>query len=299
MGDAHYTFLKDRAVIAVAGENAMEFLQGLISNDIHRAGPYRALYAALLTPQGKFLFDFFVAEADCRLLLDCEAGRANDLIKRLSLFKLRSDVTIYLTDLTTAAAFGPGVHELFGFGSEAGAAVPYGGGVAFVDPRLAEMGIRLLLTPGKSVEDKNLAEVQPDAYENLRLSQGLPDGCRDMDIDKSTLLECGFEELHGVDFDKGCFMGQELTARTKYRGLVKRRLFPVRIEGPLPEPGAAITLDGANVGTIKSGASDKAIALLRLQAVADSRASGAKLTAGDSTVIPIEPAWMQATMPGP
>ncbi|MEE2760415.1 MAG: folate-binding protein [Pseudomonadota bacterium] len=299
MGDAHYTILKERAVVAVGGENALEFLQGLVSNDIYRAGPCRAIYAALLTPQGKFLFDFFVAEANCQLLLDCEAGRADDLIKRLSLFKLRSDVTIYLTDLTTAAAFGPGVHKLFELEPEAGAATPYGGGAAFVDPRLAEMGVRLLLAPGDSVKDKDLAESRPDAYEDLRLSQGLPDGCRDIDIDKSTLLECGFEELHGVDFDKGCYMGQELTARTKYRGLVKRRLFPVRIEGPLPEPGAAVALDGADAGTIKSGAGDKAIALLRLQAVADSRASGAKLTAGDTTVIPIEPAWMMATMPGP
>ena len=157
MGDAHYTLLKDRAVVAVAGENAGEFLQGLGSNDVYRAGPHRALYAALLTPQGKFLFDFFVAKSDCRLLLDCEAGRADDLITRLSMFKLRSDVTIYMTDLTAAAAFGPSVHALFGLGPEAGAAAPYGGGAAFVDPRLAGMGVRLMMALGDGVEGKGLA----------------------------------------------------------------------------------------------------------------------------------------------
>lgn len=295
MSKPEYTLLENRAVIAVTGEDAAEFLQGLVSNDILAVGPNRALYAALLTPQGKFLFDFFVAEIGGQLHLDCEAARADDFIKRLTMFKLRAKVTLAMTDFTVAAAFGDDVLAGFELGTEPGAAAPFGGGVAFVDPRLAEMGVRLILAPGSIVE---LNPAEDGAYDSLRLSHGLPDGSRDMDIDKSTLLECGFEELNGVDFDKGCYMGQELTARTKYRGLVKRRLFPVKIDGPLPEPGAAIEFNGADAGTIKSGAGDQAIALLRLQVIEDARDAGAALTSGATKITPIEPAWMQATPTG-
>ncbi len=301
MSKAEYTLIENRAVIAVTGEDATDFLQGLVSNDILAAGPHRALYAALLTPQGKFLFDFFVAEIGGQLHLDCEAARADDFIKRLSMFKLRAKVTLAMTEFTVAAAFGGDVHTAFGLETEPGAAASFGGGMAYTDPRLAAMGVRLFLAPGDDLEDLGSAELtaaEAGAYDSLRLSHGLPDGIRDMDIDKSTLLECGFEELHGVDFDKGCYMGQELTARTKYRGLVKRRLFPVKIDGPLPEPGAAIDFNGVDAGTIKSGAGDQAIALLRLQVIEDARAAGAALTSGAAKITPIEPAWMQATLPG-
>ena len=298
MSKPQYSLLENRAVIAVTGEDAVDFLQGLVSNDILLAGPGRALYAALLTPQGKFLFDFFVAEIGGQLHLDCEGSRAGDFIKRLTMFKLRSKVTLAMTEFTVAAAFGDDVHTAFGLGTEPGASAPFGGGVAFTDPRLAAMGVRVILAPGDDLGALALPAAEVGAYDGLRLSHGLPDGSRDMDIDKSTLLECGFEELHGVDFDKGCYMGQELTARTKYRGLVKRRLFPVKIDGPLPEPGAPIDFNGADAGTIKSGAGDQAIALLRLQVVEDARAAGAPLTSGAAKITPIEPAWMQATPPG-
>jgi len=294
MSKTEYSRLENRAVIAVTGEDAAEFLQGLVSNDILAVGPNRALYAALLTPQGKFLFDFFVAEIGDQLHLDCEAARADDFIKRLTMFKLRAKVTLAMTEFTVAAAFGADVHTTFGLGTEPGASGPFDGGIAYTDPRLAAMGVRVVLAPGSVIE---LPAAEPGAYDTLRLSLGLPDGSRDMDIDKSTLLECGFEELHGVDFDKGCYMGQELTARTKYRGLVKRRLFPVKIDGPLPEPGAAIDFNGADAGTIKSGAGDQAIALLRLQVVEDARAAGGALTSGATKITPIRPAWMQATPP--
>jgi len=301
MSKTEYTLLENRVVIAVGGEDAADFLQGLVSNDVNRAGPERALYAALLTPQGKFLFDFFVTELSGQLHLDCEAARAEALIKRLTMFKLHSKVTLGVADFTVAAAFGTDVQASFSLGAEPGSAMPFAGGGAYVDPRLADMGVRLILAPGgarDALQDLALTAAAPGAYDALRLSHGLPDGSRDMDIDKSTLLECGFEELHGVDFNKGCYMGQELTARTKYRGLVKRRLFPVKIKGPLPEPGAPVALRGAEAGTIKSGAGGQAIALLRLKAIIDSRASGSPLTSGDATVIPIEPDWMGAPLPG-
>ncbi len=298
MSKTEYTLLENRAVIVITGEDAAEFLQGLVSNNIDQVGPSRSLYAALLTPQGKFLFDFFVAEIGGQLHLDCEAARADDFIKRLTMFKLRAKVTLAITKITVAAAFGGDAQAAFGLGTEPGAAVPFGGGGAYTDPRLAAMGVRLMLAPGDDLGSLEITAAEAGAYDTLRLSHGLPDGSRDIDIDKSTLLECGFEELHGVDFDKGCYMGQELTARTKYRGLVKRRLFPVKIDGPLPEPGAAIDFNGVDAGTIKSGAGDQAIALLRLQVIEDARAAGAALTSGAAKITPIEPAWMQATLPG-
>ena len=297
MSKSEYTLLENRAVIAVTGEDAAEFLQGLVSNDIDQVGPDRAVYAALLTPQGKFLFDFFVAEIGGQLHLDCEAARADDFIKRLTMFKLRAKVTLAITEFTVAAAFGGDAPAAFGLGPEPGAAMPFGGGGAYTDPRLAAMGVRLILAPVDNLGALAITIAEAGAYDTLRLSHGLPDGSRDMDIDKSTLLDCGFEELHGGDFDKGCYMGQELTARTKYRGLVKRRLFPVKIDGPLPEPGAPVAFNGADAGTIKSGAGDRAIALLRLQVIEDARAAGAPLTSGAAKITPIRPAWMQTTPP--
>jgi folate-binding protein YgfZ len=127
------------------------------------------------------------------------------------------------------------------------------------------------------------------AYDRLRLSLGVPDGSRDLVLDKSILLESGFDELNGVDWNKGCYVGQELTARTKYRGLVKKRLFPVRIDGPTPVPGTILTLDGREVGEMRSSHEGIGLALLRLEAMA----GGQALSAGDTMVVPMRPDWMQ------
>ena len=122
----------------------------------------------------------------------------------------------------------------------------------------------------------------------MRLELGVPDGSRDLVLDKSILLESGFEELHGVDWEKGCYIGQELTARTKYRGLIKKRLFPVRIDGPAPEAGTIVTLDGQEAGEMRSSRDGTGLALLRLEAVGKNR-----LMAGDACIVPTMPAWMR------
>ncbi len=119
----------------------------------------------------------------------------------------------------------------------------------------------------------------------------MPDGSRDLVVEKAILLEAGFDELHGVDWDKGCYMGQELTARTKYRALIKKRLLPVKVEGTLPPPGTAIMLDGQDAGEIRSGRGDLALALLRLEAVEQAASAAAPLKAGAATVTPIKPGW--------
>jgi hypothetical protein len=127
----------------------------------------------------------------------------------------------------------------------------------------------------------------------LRLANGIPDGSRDLSIEKAILLEAGFDELNGVDWQKGCYIGQELTARTKYRGLIKRRLMPVRVDGPLPPAGTLVMLDGQEAGEMRSGQGGIALALLRLEAVAAAAEAGRALQAGEARLTPLKPAWGQ------
>jgi folate-binding protein YgfZ len=266
------TSLPDRTVIQLMGEDRTAFLQGLVSNDVAQAAPGRAIWAALLTPQGKWLADFFVfAEAD-RLLLDAEAAQAEMLLQRLSRFRLRSKV---------ALAPAPDLSVVVGWG---GTALPPG--IAAPDPRHPEAGWRALL-PGVPQ-----ADAAPEDYDRHRLLLGLPAGSQDMDSEKSVLLEAGFDELAGVSWSKGCYMGQELTARTKYRGLLKKRLFPVSVEGPLPPRGTPVLReDGAALGEMRSGRDGLGLALLRLPVEA-----GQALRCGEAVLRPAVPGWM--ALPG-
>jgi folate-binding protein YgfZ len=225
---------------------------------------------------------FVVDGGNDTLLLETERDRAAGLARKLALYKLRSKVTVEDRGgaLEVAAAFG----------ADAAKALPIGGTTAFVDPRLPELGLRVIAAAGSAaaaLQAKGFTAAPIHSYDALRLGLGVPDGSRDLPVEKALLLESGFDELHGVDWDKGCYMGQELTARTKYRGLVKRRLFPVRVEGPLPAPGTAIQRDGQEVGEIRSGSGDRALAMLRLDA-----RDGA-LTAESARIVPEVPAWMR------
>lgn len=288
--------LDNRGLIAVRGEDARPFLQGLISNDIRRASGDRAIYASFLTAQGKFLHEFFVVSMGDALILDCEAERAADLARRLSLYRLRSKVAIEerTADYAVAAVFGKGASRAFQLGGEAGSAAPFAGGVVYRDPRLAAAGVRAVLPRDggeESLRRMELSEAPFAAYDAHRLALGLPDGSRDLVVDKTILLEAGFDEINGVDWQKGCFLGQELTARTKYRGLVKRRLLPVRFEGPAPAPGTPIRLGGRDAGEMRSSAPGIGLALLRLDALEAAESDGSPLTAGDTRLRPEKPAW--------
>ncbi|WP_340117533.1 folate-binding protein [Pelagibius sp. 7325] len=291
--------LQHRGVLRVAGADRVAFLQGIVSNDVERASRNSAIWTAFLTPQGKFLHEFFLAEQGPgetgAFLLDCEAERAADLARRLKLYKLRARVTVEpLEDFAVAALFGAGALEKLGLPAEPGSTTLFGGGLAFVDPRLAALGIRAILpkaTAQQVLSEAGFAAGNLADYDALRIAAGAPDGSRDLEVEKSTLLESGFDELHGVDWDKGCYMGQELTARTKYRGLVKKRLVPVEIAGPAPEAGTPITCDGKEAGILRSAVAHNGgslgLALLRLDALED----GAPLMAGESAVTLKKPAW--------
>jgi folate-binding protein YgfZ len=284
-----YTALSARGVLEVAGEDRVAFLQGLVSNDVAKVSPKRAVHAALLTAQGRYLFDFFIVALGDALYLDTEATRLPDLQKKLSLYKLRSKVKLADASarFTVAAGFGEGVIEA------AGQAKPFADGVIYGDPRLAALGVRFLIpneTGLDAITQAGFTATDEAAYDLHRLRLGVPDGSRDLPIEKALLLEAGFDELNGVDWQKGCYMGQELTARTKYRALIKKRLMPVTINGPLPAPGTLVMLGGAEAGEIHSGRDNRALALLRLDAV-EAAANGATLLAGSSQVKPERPAW--------
>lgn len=266
----------DRAVLAVAGDDRAAFLQGLISNDIAKAGSGRAIWAAFLTPQGKFLWDLFIVEHDGIFLIDVEAARAEEFRKKLSLYKLRSKVTVSLTELSVYAVPHAVALDL---GDAPGAARAFADGVAYVDPRLVRLGARVVLASDQALIAAGLSETDPAAWDAPRIAAGVPDGSRDMVVDKALLLENGFDELGGVDFDKGCYMGQELTARTKYRGLIKKRLLPVSIDGPVPAPGTTIMAGEVEAGEMRSACGRDGLALLRLEHLsAPLSASGATLT---------------------
>jgi hypothetical protein len=292
MAMKRYVRLEGRALVRVSGTDARPFLQGLISNDIERASPGRAIYAALLIPQGKYLFDFFICELGGAILLDCERERRDALVKRLASYRLRSQVTIAPEDsFEVFAVFGDGAAAALGLDGTAGNSCPFAAGLAFVDPRLSAAGVRAVLpseTGAKALEDAGVERADFADYDAARLRLGLPDGSRDLEIERSLLLENGFEELNGVDFAKGCYVGQEVTTRMKRRALVRKRLMPVAIEGPAPEPGTIVMRDGIEVGEMRSAAGGAGLALLRLDLVD----GAATLAAGKARITPRAPAWL-------
>ncbi len=296
---AFYTPLPHRALVAVRGEDRWTFLQGLISNDVSQGESGRAVWAALLTPQGKFLHEFFVVPHGDIALLECERARRDDLVTRLGRYKLRAKVSVAADDtLAVGAAWGDGVTAALKTSGEPGATIGLGSGIVYADPRLAGAGLRWALAPadaGAQLEKAGLRCATPELYDGHRLALGLPDGSRDLEVEKALLLESGFEELHGVDFKKGCYIGQELTARTHYRALIKKRLMPVAIDGPAPPPGTALTADGQEAGEMRSAQGSRGLAVVRLEAW--HKAKDGVLQAGDARITPIKPAWM--TLPAP
>ena len=261
--------LPDRAVLSVAGEDRVSFLQGLVSNDVAAAAPGCPVWAALLSAQGKYVSDFFIRAADDTLLLDCPAAHADEIATKLLRFRLRARVTMERVPFA--------VHAVWDGAAEVGLD-------AEPDPRLPEAGLRVL-SPTALAGNATAAE-----YDAHRLALGLPDGAPDLEPGRSVLLEAGFDELGGVSWTKGCYMGQELTARTRYRGLIKRRLVPVVVTaGALPAPGTPLLgASGAEAGTMRSGRDAVGLATLRLDHLAG------PLTTADGTRLATRiPAWMR------
>jgi len=268
--------LSGRGVLEITGPDRKDFLQGLLTNDINSLSPGHPLYAAMLTPQGKYLFDFLIFEDGEALYLDCEKARAADLLRRLTMYKLRARVDIAdASDKWTVIA---------AWGSDA--ITPPDGCISAEDPRHPDLGLRILC-PAEVAMD--LSPGDETGYNAHRLGLGIPDGPRDFEVEKLLILEGNVAELNGVSFKKGCYVGQELTARMNYRGKVRKRLLPVTIDGALPEPGTAIVKDGKQLGDIRSGQGSRAIALLRVEDIED----GGTYECGDARVTVHVPEWLR------
>jgi len=291
-----FTPLPHRALVAVRGDDRIAFLQGLVSNDMAKVAAGQAVWAAFLTPQGKFLHEFFAVPHHDAVLLECERARRDDLVTRLSRYKLRAKVTVAADDTYTAGvSWGDGASAAHETSDVPGTVKAEGAGVVYTDPRLDGAGVRWALHADQidNLAKRGLMRGAPETYDALRFDLGLPDGSRDMDVEKALLLENGFEELHGVDFQKGCYIGQELTARTHYRALIKKRLMPVTIEGPTPPRGAPLTTaEDLEAGEIKSAANGKGLALVRLDKL------DGPLHVGDARVTAHKPAWIKLSVPG-
>jgi folate-binding protein YgfZ len=302
MAELHYALSPERGCLLLEGEEARGFLQGLVSNDVQKVSATHALYAAFLTAQGRFLHDLFIAEvAESRhagnLVLDGEASRLDDLRRRLSIYKLRAKVTISdaREALAVAVLWGEGACAALGLPNEPGIARPLAGGTVFVDPRLAALGCRAILPRpdiARALGSAGFVAAPFAEHRRLRLSLGVPEGSADLPVEKALLLENGFAELNGVDFQKGCYLGQEVTARMKYRALVKKCLLPVTVEGPLPEPGTPVFKGSEEIGEMRSSADGVGLALLAREAADAAIATGEHLKAADAVLHPRRPHWL-------
>ncbi|MGE0650437.1 MAG: folate-binding protein YgfZ [Alphaproteobacteria bacterium] len=294
-GQKTFAILEDRGVVSLRGGDARAFLQGLVTNDVDEVTPERAIWTALLTPQGKYLFDFFVVEVMGALVLDCERARIPDLIRSMTRYKLRSrvEITDDSEDWAVAVLVGTEADSQALVGSE-GRAGTFAGGVCYVDPRYGGAGARAILPRDAVAQLDAFGFERADAadYDIHRLICGLPDGSRDLIVEKSLPMENGFDPLHAIAWDKGCYVGQELTARMRYRATAKRTLLPVEIEGAAPAPGTPILQGGKDAGEMRSARGGIGLALLRIDALNTLQQDGATLTAGDTRLTPMRPPWL-------
>lgn len=270
--------LDDRAVIAVSGPEARPFLQGLLTNDVESLSPGAGLYAALLSPQGKILFDFLLTEGDGAILLDVARAQHDALLKRLRMYKLRTKV-----DIESREPLGVFLNLA---GHPDNRPTPYADrAISFIDPRLPELGVRsigaLAEMPG------NLTGAHH--YHVHRLALGVPEAA-DFGSEKIFALDAGLDELHGVSFTKGCYVGQELTSRMHHRATTRKRILTVTAEQQLPSFGA-VSRGGAEIGEMIASYGNNGFALVRLDKLDE--------TSGDATVANISvaltrPKWLES-----
>jgi folate-binding protein YgfZ len=270
--------LEDRGVIRVRGDDATSFLQGLLTNDVERLGAGEARYAGLLSPQGKILFDMLVLRAptgssEATYLMDCSASHAPELAKRLGFYRLRSKVAI--------ADESPSRCVVAFWGEEPDATQD---AVVYRDPRDARLGWRAIMP-----RDKALAGAEAHgAYEAIRISAGVPKGGVDFVYGDAFPHDANFDLLHGVDFEKGCYVGQEVVSRMMHRGTARKRIVPVKLSGEPPAPGTPVFDRELMVGTLGSSSGRDALAMLRLDRVEEAKAAGRMLTAGGVGLEPAE-----------
>lgn len=262
-----YATLASRALIAVGGPDWRGFLQGLITQDVETLQPGEARFGALLTPQGRLLYDLFVVGREDGAWLDVERTHRDAILQRLKIYRLRAKVDLDLDEAPVSAVFGTGAASANGFWVR--------------DPRHPDLGWR-----GYGVD----ATGDEQAYDGHRLALGVP-GPADWGSDRTYPIEANFDLLNGIDFKKGCFVGQETTSRMKRRGQIKNRMLPIVFDGPAPPFGTEVLAGERRAGEVLSGADGRAFALLRLD-----RALGAELTVDGRPARAEVPGWMSAVL---
>ena len=284
--------LADRGVVKVAGDDARTFLHGLISADTLNLTPGAARFGALLTPQGKIIADFIVIEAPAKdgggFFLDVPRALAKALVDKFNIYKLRSRVMI--EDLS----------ETLGVLAVWDGAATTTAGLSYADPRLPALGLRIMLPPHRATEvAAGLGATLVDAanYEAHRIALGIPRGGVDFAYGDAFPHESDMDQLGGVDFAKGCYVGQEVVSRMEHRGIARTRAVPVRYEGEAPAAGVAVMAGERQIGTMGSAAAGHGLALLRLDRVADALSHGQTLTAGGVAVRPVKPDWARFAFP--
>jgi tRNA-modifying protein YgfZ len=276
---ANSAILAGRAIVAVAGADARDFLQGLTTNDIGQCTPKQPIYTALLTPQGKILFEFFVVtQHNDELLLDCAAAAAPDLIKRFGFYRLRAKVQIVRRpELSVAAVWGEPLPNI--------EAIP-----PYRDPRLPALGIRLVGSPPQL--DSVINSISPGDYDSFRVALGIPDSA-DLPPDQIFALDTGLEDLNGVSFSKGCYVGQEVTARMKHRATARRRFY-IAEAALLPPAGTVIQSNGRELGRMATGKNGRGLALVRLDRLAEAEAARTAIEANGKPIVLHKPDWLHA-----
>jgi folate-binding protein YgfZ len=285
MSHCHASLLAGRSVLRIGGADARKYLQGLITNDIGKAQGAEAIHAGLLSPQGKILFDFFALSAGDGFLIDVAQEKAAELLKRLVFYRLRAQVEIAEDpSLAVAAAWGgtPRLPE---------------GAMLYADPRLSELGVRILVPKGTQAAELGCEPAPEEDYHAFRISLGVPEGGRDYGFGDVFPHEALFDQLNGVDFAKGCYVGQEVVARMQHRGTARKRIVPVESEAALPAPGTSVEADGVAIGTIGSVSGASGLALIRLDRAEEALAHGKTLYAGGVKVTLRRPAFARFEVP--
>ena len=286
------TNLTDRGVVKVAGTDARKLLNGLVTTDMGKVTAASPCFAALLTPQGKIIVDFIIADFDSPngdvFHLDCPRALAPTLVERLGFYRLRAKVVIEdVSDMAGVMAIWDG-------------AAPAPWGVCYPDPRLSELGLRCISPPSPTDAAAAFAAqlVDAAAYEAHRIKLGVPSGGLDFVYGDAFPHEADMDQLHGVDFQKGCFVGQEVVSRMEHRGSARTRVVPVAFGGAHPALGVAVTAGGKPMGTMGSAAGGRGLALLRLDRVDEALATGTPLMAGDVELRLVKPTWARFAFPG-
>jgi folate-binding protein YgfZ len=289
MTQTKIALLPDRGVVSIEGDDAEKLLQGFLTNDMKLLADQSAIYSAFCTPQGKILFDLFVVKTPTGFILETGRDQTTALVNRMEQFKLRAkaDIKDVSSDYSVAAIWG-GPYEPHGRGKQP---------IWFADPRLPEMGYRELVTIGSdwALAGDAADSATSDDYHAHRIALGVPEGGKDYVLGDTFPHEALFDQLNGVSFKKGCFVGQEVVARMQHRGLTRKRIVPVVGDAALPEPGTQVLAGTVEIGKLGSVANGRGLALLRLDRAAEFAQKGTALEAGTVPVHIELPSW--ATFP--